>query len=90
MIQIPVLSITEADGVFTFQGPGGMAVEMNADGIEEEARTLIADYETALRIARCHWWMTRKDAADKAAHDAEHCRLITWSPDTETAVAYGD
>ncbi len=90
MIQIPVLEITEADGVFTFQGPHGMSQSMNADDIEAEANELLANYEMALKIARVHWWKTRQLAEDKAAHDAEHSRLITWAPDTETAVAYGN
>ena len=89
MIQIPVLSITEADGVFVFEGPYGMSQSMNAEDIETEANDLVFNYEMALKIARCHWWQTRKLSADKAAHDAEHSRLITWAPDTETAVAYG-
>jgi len=90
MIQIPVLEITEADGVFTFAGPYGMSQSMHGDDIEAEARELLANYELALKIARCHWWRTRQLAEDKSAHDAAHSRLITWAPDTETAVAYGD
>lgn len=90
MIQIPVLSIIEIEGVFTFEGPYGMSQSMGEADIETEAKELEASYELALKIARCHWWRTRQLAADKAAHDAAHSRLITWAPDTETAVAYGD
>lgn len=89
MIQIPVLSITESDGVFTFVGPGGLSQSMNAEDIETEANDLTSNYEVALKIARCHWWQTRKLTKDKAAHDAAHSRLIAWAPDTETAVSYG-
>lgn len=88
MMQIPVFSITESDGVFTFVGPNGLSQSMHTDDIEAEASELATNYEMALKIARCHWWQTRKLAADKAAHDVEHSRLITWAPDTETAVAY--
>lgn len=88
-MQIPVLSITESDGVFTFVGPGGMSQSMRAEDIEAEVGELAANYEMALKIARCHWWATRKLAADKAAHDVLHSRLITWSPAEESAVSYG-
>ncbi len=88
MIQIPVLDITEADGVFTFQGPHGMSQSFTAESLEEEAAELAASYEIALKIARCHWWESRKAAEDKAAHDASHCRLITWNPAEESAVNY--
>ena len=90
MIQIPVMAITENNGEFTFEGPNGMSQSMSAEDIEAEANDLRNNYEMALKIARCHWWKTRQLAEDKTVHDAQHSRLITWAPDTETAVAYGD
>jgi hypothetical protein len=89
MIQIPVMSITEADGEFVFEGPYGMRQVFSIEALNEEARDLAANYEIALKLARCHWWATRQQAADKAAHDAAHCRLITWDPTAESAVSYG-
>lgn len=88
MIQIPVMSITEADGEFVFEGPYGMRQVFSIEALNEEARDLAANYEIALKIARVHWWATRQQAADKAAHDATHCRLITWEPTAEVAVSY--
>ena len=89
MIQIPVMSITEADGEFVFEGPYGMRQTYSVEALDEEARELAANYEIALKLARVHWWTTRQQAADKAAHDAAHCRLITWDPAEESAVTYG-
>jgi hypothetical protein len=88
MIQIPVLSIVETNGVFTFEGPNGMGQVMGETDIESEAMETMANYELAFKLARCHWWMSRKNAADKAAHDAAHCRMIAWNPAEEIAVAY--
>lgn len=90
MMQIPVFSITESDGVFVFVGPNGLSQSMHADDIEAEASELAWNYEMALKIARCHWWQTRKTAEDVAAHDATHSRLILWSPADEVAVAYAE
>lgn len=89
MMQIPVLSITEADGEFVFEGPYGMREVFSAESLAEEAAELAANYEVGLKLARVHWWATRQQAADKAAHDAAHCRLITWNPTAESAVSYG-
>lgn len=88
MIQIPVLSITESDGVFTFQGPHGMGQVMSAEAIEEEVAATLANVDMALRIARANWWLGRKNAADKTAHDAANCRVIQWEPEQEEAVSY--
>ena len=88
MIQIPVISITQNDGEFTFEGPNGLRQTFSVDALNEEAIDLSLNYEIALKIARVHWWATRQQAADKAAHDAEHSRLISWAPDAETAVVY--
>lgn len=88
MIQIPVFSITENDGEFTFEGPNGLRQTFSVDALNEEAIDLSLNYEIALKLARVHWWATRQQAADKAAHDATHCRLITWEPTAEVAVSY--
>ena len=88
MIQIPVMSITEEDGVFTFEGPNGMGQVMSAEAIEEEVAATLANFDMALRIARANWWLGRQIAADKPAHDAQHCRVIQWAPEQEEAVSY--
>ncbi len=89
MIQIPVISITQTDDEFTFEGPNGLRQTFSVDALNEEAIALSLNYEIALKIARVHWWATRQQAADKAAHDVAHCRLITWEPTAEVAVSYG-
>lgn len=88
MIQIPVFSITENDGEFTFEGPNGLRQTFSVDALNEEAIDLSLNYEIALKIARVHWWATRQQAEDKAAHDAAHCRVIKWEPTAEVAVSY--
>lgn len=88
MTQIPVMAITENDGEFTFEGPNGLRQTFSVDALNEEAIDLSLNYEIALKIARVHWWATRQQAADKAAHDATHCRTITWEPTAEVAVSY--
>jgi hypothetical protein len=88
MIQIPVLSIAEADGVFTLQGPNGMAETISADALNDELASMMSNYAIALSIARCRWWAGRAAAVDKAAYDAAHCELITWNPTAEQAVTY--
>ena len=88
MIQIPVMSITENDGEFTFEGPNGLRQTFSVDALNEELRDLSLNYEIALKLARVHWWATRQQAADKSAHDSAHCRLIKWEPAAEAAVSY--
>ena len=88
MIQIPVMAITENNGEFTFEGPNGLRQTFSVDALNEETIDLSLNYEIALKLARVHWWATRQQAADKAAHDAAHCRLIKWEPAAEAAVSY--
>lgn len=89
-IQIPVLSIKEEDGVFTFEGPNGLSVSMDANSLDAESKSLLSDPYIALAIARCRWWVGRPQAEDKAAYDAMHCCTVTWNPAQENAVTYGD
>lgn len=87
-IQIPVLSITEENGVFTFHGPNGLAQVISAEEIEADAQALDADYGLGIRLARRLWWAGRAAAEDKAAHDALHSRTLVWDPTQDPAVTY--